>query len=138
MPNLEIENQFKGAVGGVDEVGRGPWAGPVVAAVAVFLDPPTLPAFLLASIQDSKKLSKIKREGVHAELMALIWGPRFDRQQAHSLLLAMTDQPSAVWLAATQAADGFDRLKPIEQQRLRHLIVRHQRRCHNFPCPEFS
>ena len=41
---------------GVDEVGRGPWAGPVVAA-AVRLDPNNLPF----GVTDSKKLSEKKR-----------------------------------------------------------------------------
>jgi ribonuclease HII len=46
-----------GPVAGVDEAGRGPWAGPVVAA-AVILDPQRIPA----GINDSKALSRRKRE----------------------------------------------------------------------------
>lgn len=45
-----------GYVCGVDEVGRGPLAGPVVAA-AVILDPKTIPI----GLDDSKKLSEKKR-----------------------------------------------------------------------------
>lgn len=71
MPSLKIESLYTGLVGGVDEAGRGPWAGPVVAAAAVFLDPPSLPSSLLAGINDSKKLSKIKRELLYQELMVL-------------------------------------------------------------------
>jgi ribonuclease HII len=71
VPTLQIESTFKGLVGGVDEVGRGPWAGPVVAAVAVFLDPPSLPSFLLEGIQDSKKLSKPKRNFIYDALCKL-------------------------------------------------------------------
>ncbi len=71
MPTLEIEIQHKCLVAGVDEAGRGPWAGPVVAAAAIFLDPPSLPSFFLDSIQDSKKLSKIKREILFHKLMDL-------------------------------------------------------------------
>jgi ribonuclease HII len=71
MPSLKIESHYKGLVGGVDEAGRGPWAGPVVAAAAVFLDPLALPPSLQNGIQDSKKLSKIKREYFYQELMAL-------------------------------------------------------------------
>lgn len=71
MPTFEIEFQYKGLVGGVDEAGRGPWAGPVVAAAAVFLDPPTLPASLFDKIQDSKKLSKDKRESLYKQLIDL-------------------------------------------------------------------
>ena len=49
---------------GVDEVGRGPLAGPVVAA-AVILDP-NQPILGLA---DSKKLSEKKRESLYAEIV---------------------------------------------------------------------
>ena|SRR3990167_5881750 len=66
VPSFQIESQFQGLVGGIDEAGRGPWAGPVVAAVAVFLKPP--PTLLTDSIQDSKKLSKTKRESLFQAL----------------------------------------------------------------------
>ncbi|MBX9785857.1 MAG: ribonuclease HII [Alphaproteobacteria bacterium] len=69
MPTFQIESQFQGPVGGVDEAGRGPWAGPVVAAVAVFLKPP--PQRLEDAIQDSKKLSKTKRESIFKSLHEL-------------------------------------------------------------------
>ena len=42
MPDLSWEIRLGGIVAGVDEVGRGPLAGPVVAA-AVILDPANLP-----------------------------------------------------------------------------------------------
>lgn len=57
------------AICGVDEVGRGPWAGPVLAAAVVF-DRPRLPASLAARIDDSKKLTRANREAVAAELPA--------------------------------------------------------------------
>ncbi len=53
------------AVAGVDEAGRGPLAGPVVAA-AVILDPAGWPE----GLNDSKKLSPKRREKLCAELMA--------------------------------------------------------------------
>ena len=54
---LDFEKNFNCPVAGVDEVGRGPLAGPVVAA-AVILDKNNLPE----GIRDSKKISKNKRE----------------------------------------------------------------------------
>lgn len=51
-------------VAGVDEVGRGPLSGPVVAA-AVRLDPARLPE----GLNDSKKLSAARREALFAILM---------------------------------------------------------------------
>ena len=51
-------------VAGVDEVGRGPLAGPVTAA-AVILDPARIPQ----GLGDSKALSSTKRERLYAEIM---------------------------------------------------------------------
>lgn len=55
---------------GVDEAGRGPWAGPVTAA-AVILDPDRP----IAGLRDSKKLSGIQRERLAPMIMeqALAW-----------------------------------------------------------------
>ncbi len=61
MPDLTLETEAGGVVAGVDEAGRGPWAGPVVAA-AVILDPARLSPALAAAIDDSKKLSPRRRE----------------------------------------------------------------------------
>ena len=48
-------------IAGVDEVGRGPLAGPVVAA-AVIVDAGTVPPELLQSLDDSKKLTAKRRQ----------------------------------------------------------------------------
>ena len=53
------------AIAGVDEVGRGPLAGPVVAA-AVILDPANIPA----GLNDSKKLTAKKRDALYDAIMA--------------------------------------------------------------------
>lgn len=60
MPDFSLERQAGGEVAGIDEAGRGPWAGPVVAA-AVVLDPRTLPEGLCGALDDSKKLSRRRR-----------------------------------------------------------------------------
>lgn len=52
-------------VAGVDEVGRGPLAGPVTAA-AVVLDPGNIPE----GLNDSKKLSQKKREALYDQILA--------------------------------------------------------------------
>ena len=64
-PNLDLEQTVATPVAGIDEVGRGPWAGPVVAC-AVILDPEAIPS----GLDDSKKLSAVRREGLAAELLA--------------------------------------------------------------------
>lgn len=58
MPDFSIEMQHQGIICGVDEAGRGPLAGPVVASAVIFPDRAKLPN----GIHDSKKLSKTKRE----------------------------------------------------------------------------
>jgi ribonuclease HII len=69
MPDFAFERACQGPVCGIDEAGRGPLAGPVVAA-AVVLDRRKLPRLLRRGIDDSKKLSPETRE----ELAALLWG----------------------------------------------------------------
>ena len=63
-PNLDIENGYDGIVAGIDEAGRGPWAGHVMAA-AVIMDKNTL----VTGINDSKKLTKAKREAMFEWIM---------------------------------------------------------------------
>lgn len=59
MPDFTLERSSGGRVAGVDEVGRGPLAGPVVAAAVVFTQ--GVPDALAALIDDSKKLSERQR-----------------------------------------------------------------------------
>jgi ribonuclease HII len=66
LPDYSIETNHRGIVAGVDEAGRGPWAGPVVAAI-VILNKQQLPA----GVNDSKQLSKAKREALYDSITAL-------------------------------------------------------------------
>jgi ribonuclease HII len=68
MPDYSIESQHEGRVAGLDEAGRGPLAGPVVAAAVVF----TLgvPAGLCALLDDSKKLTAEQRAAAFEALLA--------------------------------------------------------------------
>jgi len=63
VPHYDFEREGPLPVCGIDEVGRGPWAGPVVAA-AVILDPAAIPD----GLNDSKRLAPERR----AELAALL------------------------------------------------------------------
>jgi ribonuclease HII len=60
-PSFSFEDQHTGIVCGLDEVGRGPLAGPVVAA-AVVIRRDVMPKKILKEIDDSKKLTAQKRE----------------------------------------------------------------------------
>lgn len=68
-PDLKLERKhakaFSGRLCGVDEAGRGPWAGPVVTA-AVILDYGRVPE----GLNDSKKLTEAKREELFAAIVS--------------------------------------------------------------------
>ncbi|MDR1272780.1 MAG: ribonuclease HII [Clostridiales Family XIII bacterium] len=107
-------------IGGVDEVGRGPLAGPVAAACVV------LPAgFSVIGIDDSKKLSAKRRKEMFAVIVseALAYGVGMVSPQVidevnilNATKMAMAD--------AVRAADGMlaERTAP-EEKRIEHLLV---------------
>lgn len=63
FPDFLFESAYKGFVCGVDEAGRGPLAGPVVAA-AVILNPTDIPL----GLNDSKVLNTNKRESLFLDI----------------------------------------------------------------------
>mgnify|MGYP000069998745 CR=1 FL=1 len=67
MTEFERQYQSQGykLIAGIDEVGRGPLAGPVVAAAVVFAEGVVIPG-----VNDSKKLSEAKREFLYDEIKA--------------------------------------------------------------------
>lgn len=67
MPDFEIEDSLNCMVAGVDEAGRGPWAGPVVAGAVIIRDR-NLGDELLKGLDDSKKISAKKRELLYEKL----------------------------------------------------------------------
>ena len=69
MPDFAIERGCPGMVCGVDEAGRGPLAGPVVAA-AVILDRRRFRGALRRDLDDSKALSRELRESCYDALLA--------------------------------------------------------------------
>lgn len=104
MPELIVP---EGLVCGVDEAGRGPLAGPVVAA-AVILDP-TRP---ILGLNDSKKLSERRRAALAVEIRekALAWAvaeasvEEIDRLNIlHASLLAMQRAVAGLAVAPERA-----------------------------------
>lgn len=71
MPDFAYELEAGAGHGsivfGIDEVGRGPLAGPVIAA-AVWIPPALFEAPILAPVTDSKKLSPARRELIDTDL----------------------------------------------------------------------
>jgi len=74
VPHMLLEKACPSPVCGVDEAGRGPWAGPVSAG-AVILDLRRAPK----GLNDSKKLTAKAREGLELEIKAraVAWGVGF-------------------------------------------------------------
>ena len=74
LPDMRLEAECPAPVCGVDEAGRGPWAGPVCAA-AVILDP----ADVVAGLDDSKRLTERRRAALEPQIKAraLAWGVGF-------------------------------------------------------------
>jgi ribonuclease HII len=67
MPDLSHEKKHSNYkyIIGVDEVGRGPWAGPVVACASIILDETKIPS----TVADSKKLTDKKRQEISKVLV---------------------------------------------------------------------
>ena len=92
MPDFEIESSINKTVAGIDEAGRGPWAGPVVAGAVIIKDR-HLDAFLLEGLDDSKKLSAKKREALYEKLFEAVE--------------ALREQPEAAIIDGNQNPKGF-------------------------------
>ncbi len=71
VPEEKLHAQGYKCIAGIDEVGRGPLAGPVVAAAVVLPED-----FSVLGIDDSKKLSEKRREELFIEIKkhAVAWG----------------------------------------------------------------
>ena len=106
MPDLSHECQVDGHVIGIDEAGRGPWAGPVT-ATAIWLCPSSYNN-LPADIDDSKKIKPARRTRLASQLIA---PPHF--HHTVSIDVAKIDRIGilqATFFAMTMAAAGlFDK-----------------------------
>src|ERR1700694_51387 len=120
-------------VAGGDEAGRGPLAGPVVAA-AVILDPKRVPR----GLDDSKKLDRETREKLYAKIcasaeVAVAFAPpaRIDRDNIlRASLWALARAGAGARGPPVQAAAGL-RGRPRPHRHLLRLRGRDQRRRHH-------
>lgn len=70
FPTLELETSIDGIIAGVDEAGRGPLAGPVIACAVIIPR-----GFNISEINDSKKLSDDKRRKLFDRIISECeWG----------------------------------------------------------------
>ena len=94
------------AWGGVDEAGRGAWAGPVVAACAV-LDADTVHKWghVLRGVRDSKQLKPERRGALAAELKAIL--PAFGIAELDSLAIDRENILEATMMAMRQSVSNL-------------------------------
>jgi ribonuclease HII len=99
-PHLKLERACPAPVCGVDEAGRGPWAGPVAAA-AVILHPRRVPK----GVNDSKLLTALARARLEDEIKgkALAWAVGFATVEEIAALNIL----HATGLAMRRAIEGL-------------------------------
>lgn len=129
MPDFHHENalgrQNGTLIAGIDEVGRGPLAGPVVAAALIWPHDADH-ADLWQRIDDSKKLSAIKRDALADEIMAssAIWSigsASVEEIDTHNIL-------QATFIAMRRALDGLATAPA-------HCVIDGNRGPKNWPTP---
>ena len=129
MPNWDEENKYSGLIAGIDEAGRGPWAGPVVAGAVVFYTREINPV-LLNSLNDSKKLSAKKREELYALLEQEARNNRlsYGIGEASAAEIDRLNILQATFLAMRRALEKLPQLPDI-------AIIDGNRNPKDFPCP---
>ncbi len=97
------------AVAGVDEVGVGPMAGPVVAAAVVFA-----PETFIKGVHDSKQLSPEKREALFSSINQCALAVGIGAAQADEV-----DRLNIYWAAVAASARAVGALTPAAE----HVLV---------------
>ena len=87
MPDFEIEKSLKGTVIGVDEVGRGPLAGPVVSCACTYKNYEIDKKFI-DKIDDSKKISYKNR----IKIFKIIQNLKYNKEINYSLGFATVEE----------------------------------------------
>ncbi len=104
LRELELWNVGYRRVAGVDEAGRGPLAGPVVAAAVIL--PPDLDQHLLAGLRDSKQLGEAARERFYDILIRN--AESYSIAQASPREIETLDIRQASLLAMRRAVENLD------------------------------
>lgn len=126
MPDFSLEDEQSGLVCGLDEVGRGPLAGPVVAACVHVPDDVRTLSFV-SEIKDSKKLGKKKL----AELYDLI--------SQHCIWSVAEISPAEIdeinILQASLKAMAVACIDVHGHTKMAHALVDGNKMPQNLPCP---
>ncbi len=131
---MNFDQQFNAPICGIDEVGRGPLAGPVVSA-CVFIPEENLDNTIWAQITDSKKISAIKREKLFEPIKELcfyglgeVTCQEIDQLNIHhATLLAMKRAYASMMscldvIEASQVNIGDLKVKPKGDSKMMALI----------------
>ena len=132
MPDWNEESKYQGLIAGVDEAGRGPWAGPVVAATVVFYTRNINPT-LINSLNDSKKLSAKKREELYELLKQEAQNGKLNYGIGEASAQEIDDMNilQATFLAMRRAVEKLPKLPDM-------AIIDGNRQPKNFPCPSVT
>ena len=137
-PDLSFETALSAKgysrICGVDEAGRGPLAGPVVAAAVILADP-TKGGQIPGGLNDSKALSEISREHLLNEIVKTSYvgigiaePEEIDRINIlHASLTAMTRAVDALPVAADHALIDGNQAPPLSCRQ--SLIIKGDARC---------
>lgn len=106
-PDLIHERQYTGVVAGIDEVGRGPWAGPVVAAAVIF-HTYDLPESLSLHVHDSKQLTEKKRLSLY-DLLTTSEHCSYAISQASVEEIDQVNIKQATFLAMQRCLEGLNK-----------------------------
>lgn len=125
-PDFSLESEHSGTVCGVDEAGRGPLAGPVVAAAAILERNRPLPE----GLNDSKKLTARRREYLYAWLrenaahaVAVVSAEEIDRHNIlRATLRAMTQAVEALNPAPSVALVDGNAAPPLTVCQARTVV----------------
>jgi ribonuclease HII len=108
FPSIKFEKKLwkdgLGRIAGIDEAGRGAWAGPVAAGVVILPNVPHL-SRTLSQVRDSKQMTPLRREAWAPRIrkVALAWGVGFASAEEIDALGILP----ATRLAATRALENL-------------------------------
>jgi ribonuclease HII len=127
IPSFHLEQSHPGPVVGLDEVGCGPWAGPVVVGAIVFLKYEAFDACTVPLICDSKQLTSAQREKAYDYLIN-------DEAICYSVGQASVEEIDTLNILqatrlAMQRAISLLKVKPAS------ALVDGLRKPSNLPCP---
>lgn len=126
MPDFSRETRIGGRVAGVDEAGRGPLAGPVVAAAVILRS--DVAKNLASLLDDSKRLSAIQRETAFAALLAS--GAEIGVGAASVVEISRLNILHASMLAMRRAV--------LRLKSLPDAALIDGNRCPDLPCPAYA